>query len=301
MKLTNNSTFNIVGLFLSLSILSACSGSGDNTLEDSINAKKTTIKISKEELEQLIQSFPSPIETSIVIKNAGNPFNSNMLIPTRNMERFVSNYDKALAMGAFGGDMGYINIYEKSFVAMDYLGAIRKLSMDLEIDQFFNFDDMINMAKNSSNSDSLLQMSTESFNKMEAHFRDKGRNELSILIVLGTWLEGSYIISHLAKVQLTDEMRNRVAEQKESVEKLTGLLKKAGGDEYFAALYKKMKSVKKLYDKVKIKQIIREPEMQEINGELIFVDKSETVISATKEEIAAIINATMELRDELLK
>jgi len=294
-------TLPLAALMLALSITTSCSNSEANGLEESLNSKKMNLKISKEELDLLIQSFPSPIETSLVIKNAGNPFNSSILIPTKNLERFVSNYDKALAMGAFGGDMGYINIYEKSFVAMDYLGAIRMLSKDLEIDQFFDFDQMISMAKNSSNADSLLQMSTESFNKMEAHFRDKGRNELSILIVLGTWLEGSYIISNLAKGKMTEEMKNRVAEQKESVEKLAGLLKKAESDPYFSKLSKSMTGLKTLYDKIKIEQIIREPEMQEINGELVFIDKSETKILAKKEDISSVIDATMNLRDELLK
>jgi hypothetical protein len=288
-------------LLISLGFSTSCSNSDANGLEDSLNSKKMNLKISKEELDLLIQSFPSPIETSLVIKNAGNPFNSSILIPTKNLERFVSNYDKALAMGAFGGDMGYINIYEKSFVAMDYLGAIRMLSKDLEIDQFFDFDQMISMAKNSSNADSLLQMSTESFNKMEAHFRDKGRNELSILIVLGTWLEGSYIISNLAKGKMTDEMKNRVAEQKESVVKLADLLRKADSDPYFSKLSASMNKLKSMYDKITIEQIIREPEMQEINGELVFIDKSETKINATKEQIAVVIDGTMSLRDDLLK
>ena len=291
----------VASLILAMGITTSCSNSENNGLEDSLNSKKMNLKISKEELDLLIQSFPSPIETSLVIKNAGNPFNSSILIPTKNLERFVSNYDKALAMGAFGGDMGYINIYEKSFVAMDYLGAIRMLSKDLEIDQFFDFDQMISMAKNSSNADSLLQMSNESFNKMEAHFRNKGRNELSILMVLGTWLEGSYIISNLAKGNMTDEMKNRVAEQKESVEKLADLLKKAANDPYFSKLSNSMSALKTKYDVIKIEQIIREPEMQEINGELVFIDKSETKILASKEQIEAVIDATMGLRDELLK
>ncbi len=127
-------------------------------------------------------------------------------------------------MGAYGGDMGYINIYEKSFVAAEFLAAIRTLSVDLEIDRFFDFEDMIRMAKSSSNIDSLQQLSTESFNNMEKYLREKGRNELSVLIVFGTWLEGAYIISYITESNMTEEMKNRVAEQKESVKKITEIL-----------------------------------------------------------------------------
>lgn len=298
MKIT---TF-FIGLLLSTVVLSGCSGGSDNSIESQMNAKEQSkIKVSKESIDQLIQSFPSPIETSIIIKKAGNEFSSELLIPTKKIDRFVSSYDKAMAMGAFGGDMGYINIYEKSFVAIDYLAAIRLLSVDLEIDRFFDFEDMIRMAKSSSNIDSLQRMSTESFNNMEKYLREKGRNELSVLIVFGTWLEGAYIVSYIANDNLSEEMKNRVAEQKESVEKINEILVSASSDKYFANLARQLKPLSDLYKKVKIETIMREPEMKEVDGQLVFVDKSETKIITPEGIVQEIINETVKLRNKLLK
>lgn len=291
-----------IGLFLTSTLFVSCSGNSENSLENELNKKEESkVKVSKEEIDKLIQSFPSPIETSIIIKKAGNAFNSELLIPTKKLDRFVSNYDKAMAMGAFGGDMGYINIYEKSFVAIDYLAAIRSLSVELEIDRFFDFESMVRMAKSSSNIDSLMQMSTESFNGMEKYLREKGRNELSVLIVFGTWLEGSYIVGYIANDNMSEEMKNRVAEQKESVEKIYEVLQASSNDKYFANLARQMKPLLDLYKKVKIEKIIREPEMQEVNGELVFIDKSETKIIAEGNAIQKIIDETIKLRNQLLK
>ena len=291
-----------IGIFLTSSLFVSCSGNSENSLENELNKKEDSkVKVSKEEIDKLIQSFPSPIETSIIIKKAGNAFNSELLIPTKKLDRFVSNYDKAMAMGALGGDMGYINIYEKSFVAIDYLAAIRSLSVELEIDRFFDFESMVRMAKSSSNIDSLMQMSTESFNGMEKYLREKGRNELSVLIVFGTWIEGSYIIGYIANDNMSEEMKNRVAEQKESVEKIYEVLQASSNDKYFANLARQMKPLLDLYKKVKIEKIIREPEMQEVNGELVFIDKSETKIIAEGNVIQDIINETVKLRNQLLK
>ncbi len=291
-----------IGIFLTSSLFVSCSGNSENSLENELNKKEDSkVKVSKEEIDKLIQSFPSPIETSIIIKKAGNAFNSELLIPTKKLDRFVSNYDKAMAMGALGGDMGYINIYEKSFVAIDYLAAIRSLSVELEIDRFFDFESMVRMAKSSSNIDSLMQMSTESFNGMEKYLREKGRNELSVLIVFGTWIEGSYIIGYIANDNMSEEMKNRVAEQKESVEKIYEVLQASSNDKYFANLARQMKPLLDLYKKVKIEKIIREPEMKEINGELVFIDKSETKIVAEGNVIQDIINETVKLRNQLLK
>jgi len=222
-------------------------------------------------------------------------------LPTKKLDRFVSSYDKAMAMGAYGGDMGYINIYEKSFVAAEFLAAIRLLSVDLEIDRFFDFEDMIRMAKSSSNIDSLQQMSTESFNSMEKYLREKGRNELSVLIVFGTWLEGSYIISYIAKGNMTEEMRNRVAEQKESVKKIYEILEANSEDDYFANLAKEIKTLNDLYEQVTIETIMREPEMKEVDGQLVFIDNSETKIVTPEGIVKDIVKESISLRNKLLK
>jgi hypothetical protein len=301
MKNNTTKTF-FIGLFLASFALVGCSGGSENSIEDQMNNKEESkVKVSKESIDQLIQSFPSPIETSIIIKNAGNAFSSELLIPTKKLDRFVSSYDKAMAMGAFGGDMGYINIYEKSFVAIDYLAAIRLLSVDLEIDRFFDFEDMIRMAKSSSNIDSLQRMSTESFNNMEKYLREKGRDELSVLIVFGTWLEGAYIVSYIANDNLSEEMKNRVAEQKESVEKINEILVSASGDKYFANLARQLKPLADLYKKVKIEKIMREPEMKEVDGQLVFIDNSETKIITPEGVVQELINETVKLRNQLLK
>ena len=298
----NTFTTLFLGLIFVSIVMIGCSGSSENSIEDQINKKEESkIKVSKEAIDQLIQSFPSPIETSIIIKKAGNAFSSELLIPTKKLDRFVSSYDKAMAMGAFGGDMGYINIYEKSFVAIDYLAAIRLLSADLEIDRFFDFEDMIRMAKSSSNIDSLQRMSTESFNNMEKYLREKGRDELSVLIVFGTWLEGAYIISYITNDNMSEEMQNRVAEQKECVEKINKILVSASNDKYFANLARQLKPLVKLYENVKIEKIMREPEMKEVDGQLIFIDKSETKIIKPDGLVQDIVNETVKLRNQLLK
>ena len=299
-KLTSKAL--MVGALIASVILGSCSASNDNSLENEMNqVKKSKVKVSKEEIDQLIQSFPSPIETSMIIQNAGNKFNSELLLPTKKIDRFVSSYDKAMAMGAYGGDMGYINIYEKSFVAAEFLAAIRLLSVDLEIDRFFDFEDMIRMAKSSSNIDSLQQMSTESFNSMEKYLREKGRNELSVLIVFGTWLEGSYIISYIAKGNMTEEMQNRVAEQKGSVEKIYEILEANSEDKYFANLARQIKPLNELYEKVTIETIMREPEMKEVDGQLVFIDNSETKIVTPEGIVDKIVEESINLRNKLLK
>ena len=70
MKKNTLTTF-FLGLLLVSIVMTGCSGSSENSIEDQINKKEESkVKVSKESIDQLIQSFPSPIETSIIIKRS---------------------------------------------------------------------------------------------------------------------------------------------------------------------------------------------------------------------------------------
>ncbi len=291
---------------LGIGIINSCNSSSTsentNSLEEQLMIVDTSleIEVSKEEILKLIESFPSPIEMASVLKKNQIEISSDMLLPTDSINRFTTSYDKAMALGAFGSDMGYLNIYEKIFLIPDYLESIVTLSQELDLDGFFDFIAMFEMAKNSENIDSLIQMSTVSFNEMEAHLREKGRDELSLLIVFGTWLEGASVISEIAKKEQTKLMFNRVAEQKEFVNNLNQIFE-SSEDDYFNILTTKINPLVKLYDEISIEVIMKEATMEEVDGQLVFIDNSETIIHANDKTIMQIINKTLEIRNNLLK
>tara|TARA_B100000809_G_scaffold250954_1_gene283950 strand:- start:239 stop:1156 length:918 start_codon:yes stop_codon:yes gene_type:complete len=296
----------LCNIILGVGILTSCNSNSKientNSLEEELMALDdiSKVEVSKEEIFNLIESFPSPIEMASVIKNNKIDISSDMLLSTDSINRFATSYDKAMALGAYGSDMGYINIYDKIFLIPDFLESIVALSEDLDLDGFFDFVTMFEMAENSENIDVLIQMSTESFNEMEAHLREKGRDELSLLIVFGTWLEGASVISEIAKKEQTKLMFNRVAEQKEFVNNLNKIFE-SSSDDYFNNLTTKINPLIKLYEQIKIEFIMKEATMEEIDGQLVFIDNSETIIIADDKVILEIINKTIEIRNDLLK
>ena len=296
----------LCNIILGVGILTSCNSNSKientNSLEEELMALDdiSKVEVSKEEIFNLIESFPSPIEMASVIKNNKIDISSDMLLSTDSINRFATSYDKAMALGAYGSDMGYINIYDKIFLIPDFLESIVALSEDLDLDGFFDFVTMFEMAENSENIDVLIQMSTESFNEMEAHLREKGRDELSLLIVFGTWLEGASVISEIAKKEQTKLMFNRVAEQKEFVNNLNKIFE-SSSDDYFNNLTTKINPLIKLYEQIEIEFIMKEATMEEIDGQLVFIDNSETIIIADDKVILEIINKTIEIRNDLLK
>ncbi|MCC7051452.1 MAG: hypothetical protein IT239_06730, partial [Bacteroidia bacterium] len=108
-------------------LLSACGGNGggeDINLDDTAIVKKT-VNISTEVIHEIINSIPPPVEITSLIKESGVPFQAEILNATDNTSKYTINYYKALNLGVYGADLGYINLYEKTYQSLKYLDAVR--------------------------------------------------------------------------------------------------------------------------------------------------------------------------------
>lgn len=279
----------------------ACSNKTDSTDEYSAeNLMKDTVsvdlEISPEVMEGIILSIPSPVEMSAVIKSSGADYNSQILNSTDNVDKYTTNYKKAFNMGVYGGDLGYINIYEKTYSALNYLSVIKKLADDLKVGQFFDFEMLKRLATNSQNIDSVLYISTSGFNNMDKYLREKKRGNLSVLIVAGAWMEGLYVSTQVIKQKNSKEIIDRIGEQKIVLDNLLLIISAYKADPYFASLLKDYEDIKKEFDKVSITYEYHEPESKEVNGQLVIVDNSRTIVNITDKNVQDITAAVENVR-----
>lgn len=291
----------ILMTLLSSALCSCEDNTPENTLEkEMMEPDESGTALSKEEIFNLIETSSTPVEMSMVIKNADYDFSDDLLLPTDDLDKFSTSYEKATAMGAYGTDIGFLNIYNKLHIVPDYLMVTRNLSKGLDLDSFFDFQKMMDMSENIENIDSLIQLSTESFNEMEAHLRRQGRDEISLLIVFGTWLEGTYLTAEFAQKFNDADMVDRVAEQKEFVTEIDRIFT-ASDDRYFHVLSEELKPLVELFDQVEVEEVLREPTVKEENGEMIIIDNSELRIHADEGVLQNLIEEIKSLRIELLK
>ncbi len=257
-------------------------------------------EISEETLNAIIQSIPSPLETASVIKNSGVDFKSDILNAVENVNMYTTSYKKAFNIGVYGGDLGYINMYGKSYLALSYLNSIKKLADDLNVGQFFDFALIKRLASNRDKMDSLIYVSTKNFNKMDNYLREQKRGNLSVLIVAGTWLEGLYIATQVVKEKHNTEIFERIGEQKMIIDQIILILSAYRNDIYFNDLAEKFGEIKKEFDPITIEYIYREPETKEVDGILFIVDNSTTEVKITEEHIRKIEEVTARIRAEII-
>ncbi|MDJ1502533.1 hypothetical protein [Xanthocytophaga agilis] len=292
--------------FVALTLLSCESEKSrrDKFVADSIakaNALPKAPAVSKEVVNEFIQSIPSPIEISVLIKEQGAKYDSKLLNPTASQGNYNTSFRQAVNLGVYSTDLGYANIYDQKQDAIKYLDAVTGMANGLNIGQFFDFSTIKRLATNSSNLDSLLLITTQNFEKINSYLQDQNRSNQSVLILTGGWVESLYLTCEVVKKNPSQQFKERVGEQKVILDQLLLLLDFYKDDANVQGLINDLNNLKAQFDAVKVTREYKESKMEEINGIPTIVDKSTSRIDFTEKDIDNIRNATIAVRDKIIK
>jgi hypothetical protein len=292
-----------IPIVLTTLALMSCGDSSNTQMETEVMSQMVdssqAVSISREVLDEMMQTLPSPIETANLITKSKSSFDKTLLIPAQNAENFPNKYSQALALGGYGVDLGYINLNNKMLYVVEYLESVNTISKELKVNQFLDFSLLNDLAKNRNNVDSLIRISTENFNHIDEYLRSKERGDLSVLILIGSWVEGLHMFNHIAKENPSSEVTKRIGEQKIIINNIYAILNKIDKIAYYRELKNKLTGLKNIYSNVKISYVYREPITKEVNGELVIEDASESIVDITKSDLEAINNEITKLRDAI--
>lgn len=267
---------------------------------DSIPVKEAE-KLSQEAIDDIVQNIGSPVEMASLLINLEVPFTAKHLASIEEAGSLSTSFQKALRLGIYGADLGYLNIYEKTGSAVETLSTINKLAEDLRVGQFFDFETLKNLAINRSNIDSLLFLSVRSYNQIDKYLRENDRGYLSALMITGVWLEAQYLACEIVKDYPHKDLKNRIGEQKIILNDLLMLLLPYNetSDEY-SELYNELEHLKRKYSDVDITYTPGEPETVEKDGRLIVVQNEESTVIFSDEVLEGIIQKTEEIRNKIV-
>jgi hypothetical protein len=258
------------------------------------------LKLSEEVISDVIQNISSPVEMASLIKSTGVAFSQKILNDPDKVDNYNTSFKRALNLGVFASDLGYINIFDKNSIVVSYLVAVKNLAEGIKVGQFFDFNALKRLATNSNNLDSLMEISVSSFNDMDSYLREQNRSNVSSLIVTGTWVEGMYITASVIEKTNNKDLVDRLAEQKDIVNILLIILENYKNDQNFADLSKYLQDLKDLYSQVKITTEFGEPKKMEVDGSLIIVQDEISHVEITPEQVTAIINQIKKIREYIV-
>lgn len=293
--------------FFALTLLTAgffaCSESGDNKTDAPKESlfDDQQLEIPQETMEQLIDNVSSPIEMAALIKKAGISFSKDYVSNPDKVDNLNTSFEQALRLGILGSDLGYLNMYDKTGMVINYISAIKSLADNLKVGQFFDFQTLKKLATNSTNLDSLMYLSVSSFNQMDNYLRENKRTNISALMVTGVWIEGLFLATQVVKSNPNVNISERIGDQKNMLNNIIIILGNFKNDKNFAALVTDLNELKEAYKDVKISVEQGEPEQVEENGRLVIKQNSKSVVEITDAQLKNIIQVTEKIRNKLVQ
>lgn len=236
---------NITAALLMASVSFSLSSCGDETKEhkpdedhtsaiDSITNDVTDEKQKPEDNLTLriggkFFTIPSPVQTAFLIKEEGTAFNSELMNKAENGDSYTTSFKKALNMGVYGADMGYITLYENTDLSLKYLKTVRKIAGELDLSGAFNDELASRFSDNMGNQDSMLVFVNEAYKNADDYLKKNDKSNVAALVVVGGWVEAVHFAAQSAVETKNEKLIARVAEQKQALKNLIAMLKSLEG------------------------------------------------------------------------
>jgi hypothetical protein len=194
-----------------------------------------------------------------LLNKAGASYILSLNNPVENVDKYFTEKSKALNLGVYGADLSYASTYQMKQETMNYLNVSKKLIEDLQITSAFNKDFADRVESNLDNKDELIQIITDSFYDTYEFLMNEGKDNISLLVMTGSWIEGLYITTQIALVsQNNEDILKIIANQKDPITKLFELMEPFADDAAVAEVKEMLKPIKSMFDKVEGEEITPE-------------------------------------------
>lgn len=285
-------TLLVVGAFTFIS----CSGKEEEqTDENQIVETQDTVKAGVLNIGGQLFSIPSPIQTAMLIQKLGLPFNKSILYASNKVNNFNTDVERALMLGVYGADLGYVSMFSQTQEALTYLASIKQLADKLGVSSAFNEQTFKRFENNLTNKDSLMVLVGEAYRASDNYLKNNKRLDMSSLILLGGWLESMNIAIESYKAKKNEEIKRRIAEQKLTVHNLLQLITLNAPDQ--TDLVAALKDLSMLYEKVEFKYQYNEPTTDTTKKITYINSTNELIVNET--DLNTIIEKIQILRNKI--
>ncbi len=268
-------------LFVSFSVLLVSCNLGTKSGNEGSGEFEATGNLDAETQEQLntakriFYSLPSPLETAMLIKNAGAAYNEELLNPTGNTSRYITSKSKALNLGIYSTDLSYASLFDQTQATLDYIGAAKEMADGLNILDAIDEETISTLEENINNREMIIDIISETLMNSSSFLKENGLEATASVVLVGGWMEGLYIATNLVnESKLKDnKLVERIVDQKLSMDIIVNLLMQTSEDEDAMDVLEDVKSLKVIFDKITINQ-----------GEVTAVEDTKTNVTTLKSE-----------------
>jgi hypothetical protein len=225
--------------------------------------------------KRIFYSLPSPLETAMLIKNAGAEYNEELMNPTSNTSRYITSKSKALNLGIYSTDLSYASLFDQSQATLDYIGAAKEMADGLNILDAIDEETVNQLEEQINNRDAIIDIISETLMNSNSFLKENNLEGTASVVLVGGWVEGLYIATNLVNENQLDgnKLVERIVDQKLSLDIMISLLESSPEDQDAQAVLEDVRALKTIFDKITINQ-----------GEVTVVENPETNVTTLKSE-----------------
>jgi hypothetical protein len=243
-------------------------------------------------------SIPSPIQMATMIKDNVSTFNEDLLTDPSNVANFTTTFKRAINMGVYGADLGYATIYENNTKAISYLSSVEKLSDELGIAGAFDQDLLERFIENGNDQDSMLVIMSEGYREGDKFLKDNEEHDVATLILTGGWIESLYFAAMSYESTQSQEVANRIGEQKTALKTIIELLDDYNNEEFYTNLITDLKDLQLDYRMIEFNYTFIDP-IHDVNKHHTSI-KSKSSVKMEGDVLNNIISKIKTIRNGLI-
>jgi len=238
--------------------------------------------------KRIFYSLPSPLETAMLIKNAGADYNEELMNPTSNTSKYITSKSKALNLGIYSTDLSYASLFDQSQATLDYIGAAKEMADGLNILDAIDEETVTQLEEQINNRDAIIDIISETLMNSSSFLKENNLEGTASVILVGGWVEGLYIATNLVDDSKLagNRLVERIVDQKLSLDIIVSLLESTPEDQDAQSVLEDVKALQTIFNKIIIDQ-----------GEVTVVKDDETNISTLQSESS--IKITQRVFNEL--
>ncbi len=249
-----------------------------------------------ETIKKIFYTIPAPMEMASLIQSSGADFDTDVLNPVDRVNTYMTRKQKALNLGVYGADLSYTTMFERSKESLYYLSAVRQLADQLGASNIINDNLITRVEANKEVKDSLISIVSDTFWSLNAKFKEDGMEDVSALVIAGGWIEALHLAT--SHVEGNDQLRQRIAEQKYSLDDLVKLIGTYDNQENLADVKADLEKMQAIFAEVQIIKGKTETSKDD-NGTMVIGGAKQVTMS--DETLQKVIAATQEVRAKYIQ
>jgi hypothetical protein len=242
---------------------------------------------------EIFYGLLTPVEICNIFNRLGIVYDKAILNPTSSADQYLSISKAAINTGIYGVDFGYLKMFGIGQEMIECMVTIRSMSNKLGIPDSYLTEPIRRIESEMSEPDTIMSLMNESFNRIENHLREGGRESVAGLMILGGYVEALYITTQLVynPDKPDPEVIEKIAEQKYTLTTLLTFMKNYYDDPVVVYYTKKLKYLKNYFDTFEI--YFKKGDLE--------IDTSKQVFRSTGSEMNVTLETLNKIRDYVKK